>query len=202
LPGRLEDAPWWRPVRGADWRQPSGPGSDIDRIANHPVVHVSWNDAIAFAKWYGKRLPTEAEWEMAARGGIDQARYPWGDVFAPDGRHRCNTWQGTFPVLDLGEDGYRGTAPVSAFDPNGFGLYNVVGNVWEWCVDRWITDLESREHGEPGMNPASVPARYASVIRGGSYLCHADYCNRYRCSARSKAAPDTSTGHIGFRCAA
>jgi len=192
LNGRVHSAPWWLPVRGADWRRPRGPGSNIDQIADHPVVHVSWNDAVSFARWCGKRLPTEAEWEMAARGGLDQTRYPWGDVFAPDGRHRCNTWQGKFPELDTGEDGYTGTAPVSSFDPNGFGLYNVAGNVWEWCANKWRSNWV--------LNPAPFAAE-AKVIRGGSYLCHADYCNRYRCSARSCAVADTSTGHIGFRCA-
>jgi formylglycine-generating enzyme required for sulfatase activity len=151
------------------------------------VVHVSWNDAIAYCAWSGARLPTEAEWEYAARGGLVQARYPWGDELTPHGRHRCNIWQGRFPELNTAEDGYLGTAPVKSFPPNGFGLYEVAGNVWEWTADRF---------DEPGAEPG------AQVIRGGSYLCHASYCNRYRVSARTGNTPDSSAGNTGFRLAA
>ena len=178
-------APWWRQVFGADWSHPEGPQSDVADRADHPVVHVSWLDADAYARWAGLRLPTEAEWECSARGGLDQARYPWGDELTPDGRHRCNIWQGEFPDHNTRDDGFVGTAPVDAFEPNGFGLYNVAGNVWEWCAD-WF-------------DPAAPQSR---VIRGGSYLCHASYCNRYRVAARSSSTPDSSTGNMGFRVAA
>jgi formylglycine-generating enzyme required for sulfatase activity len=178
----VAQAPWWRLVEGADWRRPEGPGSSLDGRGDHPVVHVSWTDASAYCDWAGVRLPTEAEWEFAARGGLEQKLYPWGDELTPGGEHRCNIWQGTFPTHNTLDDGYLGTAPVDAFQPNGFGLHNTSGNVWEWCAD-WFD-----------------PNRRA--IRGGSYLCHSSYCNRYRVAARSGNTPDTSTGHMSFRVAA
>ena len=183
-------APWWRAVPGATWSAPEGPGSSVGGRADHPVVHVSWRDAAAFASWAGGRLPSEAEWEYAARGGADRQRFPWGDRLVAGGRHRCNVWQGTFPGNDTGKDGHRGTAPVDAFEPNGFGLFNVVGNVWEWCEDTW-----HEQPTPPGEDGA------LRVMKGGSYLCHASYCNRYRLAARTSSTEASTTGHVGFRVA-
>jgi formylglycine-generating enzyme required for sulfatase activity len=193
-------APWWCAVRGASWRAPSGPGSAP--LPNHPVVHTSWNDAQAYASWARKRLPTETEWEVAARGGLDRAIYPWGDELAPRGQHRCNTWRGTFPTLNTLEDGYLGTAPVNAFRPNGYSLYNMAGNVWEWCSDWWSNSWHVEAAPATRLNPKGPPSGISRVIRGGSYLCHESYCNRYRVAARTSNTPDSSTGHMGFRCAA
>ncbi len=190
--------PWWRQVFGADWRHPEGPHSSVRGRGDHPVVHVSWHDTQAYCVWAGLRLPTEAEWEYAARGGLVQRRYPWGDELTPQGVHHCNIWQGDFPVRNTLEDGYLGTAPVDAFPPNGFGLHNVAGNVWEWCSD-WFHAARHRDAGRD--NPTGPPTGQAKVMRGGSYLCHASYCNRYRVAARSSNTPDSSTGNLGFRCA-
>ncbi|MFJ8750431.1 formylglycine-generating enzyme family protein [Streptomyces sp. NPDC102441] len=194
--GRPDGAPWWCGVEGARWDMPEGPGSGIDERGDHPVVHVSWNDARAYCRWAGARLPTEAEWEYAARGGLGQARFPWGDELTPDGEHRCNVWQGHFPTKNTAEDGHTGTAPVDAYQPNGFGLYNMAGNVWEWCQDWWGTDHQAARHSDP-RGPGTGDAK---VIRGGSYLCHRSYCNRYRVAARTRNTPDSTTGNLGFRC--
>lgn len=199
IEGGMERTPWWLAVRDTNWRTPDGPGSTLESKGDHPVVHISWNDAAAFATWAGKRLPTEAEWEMAARGGLDQARYPWGDELTPDGDHMCNIWQGQFPTENTAEDGYLTTAPAQAYLPNGYGLYCVSGNVWEWCADRWGTDWSIDPASR--RNPVGPAYGESRVIRGGSYLCHASYCNRYRVGARSSNTPDSSTAHMGFRCA-
>jgi sulfatase modifying factor 1 len=194
----VASAPWWCKVRGAKWDVPEGPGSNISERGNYPVVHVSWNDAETFCRWSGQRLPTEAEWEYAARGGLEQKVHPWGDKLRPNGEHRCNIWQGDFPNHDTGDDGYTGTCPVDAFPPNDFGLYSVTGNTWEWCSDWFSTNF----HGTADRNnPKGPPQGNARVMKGGSFLCHKSYCNRYRVAARSSNTPDSSTSNVGFRCA-
>jgi formylglycine-generating enzyme required for sulfatase activity len=191
-------APWWRQVFGASWRAPEGPGSGVRDRGDHPVVHVSWNDAAAYCAWSGTRLPSEAEWEYAARGGLDGARFPWGDELEPGGAHRMNVFQGHFPADDTAADGYAGTAPVDAFPPNEFGLFNMTGNVWEWCRD-WFSP--SYYSSSPAVDPNGPEHGGQRVMRGGSYLCHESYCRRYRVSARSSNSPDSSTGNLGFRVA-
>jgi sulfatase modifying factor 1 len=193
----IASAPWWRQVFEADWRRPEGAHSSIEGRLDHPVVHVSWRDARAFCAWAGLRLPSEAEWEFAARGGLVQKRFPWGDEVEPGGRHRMNVWQGTFPSHNTVADGYLGTCPVDTFEPNGFGLHNTSGNVWEWCDAPFGSAWQG---GGAEVSPAGAEGD-AKVIRGGSYLCHASYCNRYRVAARSSNTAPSSTGNMGFRCA-
>jgi formylglycine-generating enzyme len=195
----VAQTPWWRQVEGADWRHPDGPHSDVDGRQHHPVVHVSWHDAVAYCAWQGTRLPTEAEWEHGARGGRRGQRFPWGDELEPGGRHAMNVFQGSFPTHDTGVDGHAGTAPVDAYEPNGFGAYNMTGNVWEWCGD-WFSPTYYR-HSER-RDPHGPSTGTHRVMRGGSYLCHESYCRRYRVAARSSNTPDSSAGNIGFRVAA
>jgi formylglycine-generating enzyme required for sulfatase activity len=193
---RAAETPWWVQVTHAYWAQPEGAESTILDRLDHPVVHVSWNDAKAYCHWSGTRLPTEAEWEMAARGGLEQALYPWGDELSPGGEHRCNIWQGNFPDRNTIGDGYFGTAPVHEFAPNGYGLHNMAGNVWEWCEDYFSPSYHTITAARDPRN--DQPAPYRSM-RGGSFLCHESYCNRYRVSARSANTPDSGASNIGFR---
>lgn len=196
--GRATGTPWWLTVAGADWRHPEGPDSDVTRRQNHPVVHVSHDDAQAYAAWAGKRLPTEAEWEKAARGGLDRARFVWGDELLPRGRWMANIFQGDFPYENTCEDGWLTTAPVKSYSRNGYGLWQMAGNVWEWCAD-WFSP-ETPLH-DTTTDPTGPAAGQARVMRGGSYLCHDSYCHRYRVAARSATPPDSSAGNLGFRCA-
>ena len=201
---------WWTAVHGADWRHPQGPGSSIRNKPDHPVVHVAWADVIAYATWAGKAIPTEAEWELAARGGLDGAEFAWGDTMNPAGRWMANTWQGEFPVRNTRDDGHEGTSPAGAFPANGYGLHDMIGNVWEWTSD-WYTTTRppatsaccapgarsGPEESVDRRDPARIPRK---VMKGGSHLCAPNYCRRYRPAARMAQPIDTSTSHLGFRC--
>jgi formylglycine-generating enzyme required for sulfatase activity len=203
---------WWTYVPGACWRHPEGPGSSIRRRARHPVVHLAWEDVEAYAGWAGKDLPTEAEWEYAARGGLEGATYAWGEELTPGGTWMANTWQGNFPLHDTGADGFRGTAPVGSFPPNGYGLLDAIGNVWEWTAD-WYQSHDRIAHScctvenprgadrEQSYDPQAAGVRIPrKVMKGGSHLCSPNYCRRYRPAARMPQAVDTATSHLGFRC--
>ncbi|NDC73987.1 formylglycine-generating enzyme family protein [bacterium] len=215
---------WWHWTLGANWRQPEGPGSSVEKRAHHPVVQIAYEDAEAYAKWAGKRLPTEAEWEFAARGGLARARYAWGDQepHPANGPHLANTWTGEFPYHNTAADGYAGTSPVGAYPANAYGLHDMAGNVWNWCSDRYAADTFAVRAKQPEMcgnpfgpapgagqqqllgdpSPEQVPGQLRRVIKGGSFLCNSSYCESYRPAARRGTPPDTSTSHVGFRCAA
>ena len=217
-PPRVNDlkdwSQWWKFTEGADWRHPHGPKSNINVLDNHPVVHVCYGDALAYARWVGKDLPTEAEWEFAARGGLDGAEFAWGDELTPGGCHMANIWQGDFPTQNLREDGYARTSPINAFPPNRYGLHDMIGNVWEWTSDWWSNKHEAdapkaccvpqnprggaeAESVDPCQPDIRIPRK---VLKGGSHLCAPNYCRRYRPAARHAEPVDTSTSHVGFRC--
>jgi formylglycine-generating enzyme required for sulfatase activity len=199
--GVASSAPWWLAIEGANWFNPFGDSKTVEEFLNHPVVHVTHIDAIQYCKWTGFNLPTEAQWEKASRGGLTQKLFPWGDDLQNSGKHMTNIWQGEFPQLNTQEDGYLGTAPVDSFEPNSFGLYNTVGNVWEWTNDFWSARWHIPESEETRKNPAGPQKTSGNrVLKGGSFMCHDSYCYRYRNSARTYNSPNTSTSHIGFRC--
>lgn len=191
--------PWWRKVENACWSAPEGPGSDIGSRLDHPVVHIAWYDAQAYCVWAGLTLPTEAQWERAARGGLAKRKFPWGDELKPEGGFAMNTFQGNFPNYNSAEDGWVGTAPADSFPPNGYGLFNMTGNVWEWVADHFgplpVTGSMRQE------GPIGFPVGHARVRRGGSYLCHVSYCDRYHVHSRTSYDPDSSAGNCGFRVA-
>jgi formylglycine-generating enzyme len=201
---------WWNYLKGANWRHPDGPNSDLAGREKHPVLHIAYDDALAYCQWAGKRLPTEAEFEFAARGGLDRNKYAWGNDFRPGGKWMANIWQGRFPIENTCEDGFRATAPVGSFPPNAFGLSDMAGNVWQWCSDWYRHDyyLTLAVGMQPARNPQgptdsldpSEPGVVKRVMRGGSYLCTDQYCTAYEAGARGKGAPDTGTNHLGFRC--
>jgi formylglycine-generating enzyme required for sulfatase activity len=205
---------WWQFKFGANWRRPYGPRSSIAALADHPVVHIAYRDAIAYARWAGKELPTEAEWEFAARGGLDGCDFAWGDELTPGGKHQANTWQGSFPHENLNTDGFERTSPVTAFSPNGYGLHDMIGNVWEWTSDWYAPDHQAQVAGgccatvnpvggreEASFDPSQPEIRIPrKVLKGGSHLCAPNYCQRYRPAARYPQPVDTSTSHVGFRC--
>lgn len=200
----MDPSTWWSWIPEACWHRPEGPGSDIDSRWEHPVVHIAWEDAVAYADWAGKRLPTEAEWEWAARGGLKNKIYPWGDQLVKDARPIANYYQGLFPFENLVEDGYAGTAPVRSFPPNGYGLYDMAGNVWEWCDDWYDHQYYNRRNNqikgpETSRDPV-MPHLKQKVIRGGSFLCSENYCSGYRNARRMRTSPDTGLNHTGFRC--
>lgn len=203
-----EYSQWWSWVQGADWKHPQGPGSTIAGKENYPVVHISWDDAMAYCKWAGKRLPTEAEWEFAARGGLLNNIYPWGNEHVNAGKPKCNSWEGQFPYLNTRQDGYVTAAPVKSFSPNGYGLYDMAGNVWEWCSDWYDQDYYSSIDKITSINPKGPTKSFDSrepytpkrSLRGGSFLCNDAYCSGYRVSRRMKSSPDTGLEHTGFRC--
>lgn len=192
--------PWWRKVDGACWSAPEGPGTTTQGREDHPAVHIAWYDALAYCAWAGLRLPSEAEWEYAARGGLARKKFPWGNALKPGGRFAMNTWQGEFPALNTAEDGFVGTAPVQAFAPNGYGLFNMTGNVWEWVGDPF--GGRTGYQPSPGAPWTDLDSGAARVQRGGSYLCHESYCDRYHVHSRTGNDPDSSTGNCGFRVAA
>jgi formylglycine-generating enzyme required for sulfatase activity len=197
--------PWWKPCPGACWRHPQGSDSSVAGLEKYPVVHIAWEDACAYGRWAGKRLPTEAEWEWAARAGLEGKRYYWGDELCPGGKWMANIWQGTFPLDNRVEDGFAGTSPVGSFPANGYGLYDMAGNVWEWCADWYRPDYyrDSPRDNPPGPDSGIDPTGHGQphrVQRGGSFLCSDNYCIRYRAGARGRGEPRTGLAHNGFRC--
>ncbi|QHK22107.1 SUMF1/EgtB/PvdO family nonheme iron enzyme [Pseudarthrobacter psychrotolerans] len=201
--GFSRETPWWLTVRGANWRQPFGAagaraGDPSSELSEHPVTHVSYRDAVAYCLWAGRRLATEAEWEFAARGGLEGARYPWGNELMPHGETQCKIWQGTFPWNSTHPHGSMATAKVSSYPPNDYGFHDMAGNVWEWCQD-WFSPTFYGEPAASRANPLGPGRGEKKVMRGGSYLCHESYCNRYRVAARSSSLPDSSSGNLGFR---
>lgn len=199
---QVQEIPWWYAVNGANWRHPEGPTSNIEKRMNHPVVHVSRNDALEYCKWAMKRLPTEAEWEVAAKGGTNNSLYPWGADIIPDGKYVCNIWQGDFPRTNTKLDGYESTAPAKFYPPNDYGLYQTIGNVWEWCLNPSRMDLTDfvKYPSSYFTNAFSSKDDEFYATKGGSFLCHQSYCNRYRISARNGNSGSSATNNMGFRC--